>query len=30
MSLKLHAIPPSPRAFKVLLAANHLGIDYEL
>jgi len=24
-----HSIPPSPRAFKVLLVANHLGSDYE-
>jgi glutathione S-transferase len=30
MSLKLHVFPLSPRAFKVLLAAHHLGIDYEL
>ena len=29
MSLKIHAFPPSPRAFKVLLVANHLGSDYE-
>ena len=30
MSLKLHVFPPSPRAFKVLVVAHHLGIDYEL
>jgi glutathione S-transferase len=30
MSLKLHVFPPSPRAFKVLPVAHHLGIDYEL
>ena len=30
MTLKLHVFPPSPRAFKVLLVAHHLGIDYEL
>lgn len=30
MSLKIHAFPLSPRSFKVLLAANHLGLDYEL
>ena len=30
MSLKLHVFPPSPRAFKVQAAANHLGLDYEL
>jgi glutathione S-transferase len=30
MSLKLHVFPLSPRAFKVLWAANHLGLDYEL
>jgi glutathione S-transferase len=29
MSLKLHVFPLSPRAFKVLLVAHHLGIDYE-
>jgi glutathione S-transferase len=30
MGLFIHAFPPSPRSFKVLLAANHLGIDYQL
>lgn len=30
MTLKLHVFPPSPRAFKVLFVAHHLGIDYEL
>jgi glutathione S-transferase len=30
MSLKLHVFPPSPRAFKVLFVAHHLGVDYEL
>ena len=29
MSLNIYAFPPSPRSFKVLWAANHLGIDYE-
>ncbi len=29
MSLKIYAFPPSPRSFKVLWAANHLGVDYE-
>lgn len=29
MSLKLHVFPPSPRAFKVLWCANHLGLPYE-
>jgi glutathione S-transferase len=29
MSLKIYAFPPSPRSFKVLWAANHLGIPYE-
>jgi len=29
MSLRLHAFPLSPRGFKVVLAANHLGLDYE-
>jgi glutathione S-transferase len=28
MSLKIHAFPPSPRGFKVLLTAHHLGLDY--
>jgi glutathione S-transferase len=30
MTLKLHVFPISPRAFKVLATAHHLGIDYEL
>ena len=30
MSIRIHAFPPSPRAFKVLCLANHLGIDYQL
>jgi glutathione S-transferase len=30
MTLKIHAFPASPRAFKVLSFANHIGIDYEL
>jgi glutathione S-transferase len=30
MSLKLYAFPPSPRGFKVVLAAQHLKMDYEL
>ena len=30
MSLTLHAFPPSPRAFKVLVVAHHLGLDYKL
>ena len=29
MPLILHVFPPSPRAFKVLLVANHLRIDYQ-
>lgn len=29
MSLKLHVFPLSPRGFKVLAVANHLGLDYE-
>lgn len=28
--MKLYAFPPSPRSFKVMLAADHLGLDYEL
>lgn len=30
MSIVIHAFPPSPRSFKVLLAAEHLGLDYRL
>ena len=30
MSLKLHVFPPSPRAFKVLVVAHHLDLDYQL
>ena len=30
MPLRLHVFPPSPRAFKVLVVAHHLGIEYEL
>lgn len=30
MPLILHVFPPSPRAFKVLLVANHLGIEYQV
>ena len=30
MSIELHVFPPSPRAFKVMAAANHLGIDHKL
>ena len=30
MAIKLYVFPPSPRAFKVLLAAHHLDIEYEL
>ena len=29
MSIELYVFPPSPRAFKVLVVAHHLGIDYE-
>ena len=28
--LKLHAAPPSPRAFKVLAVARHLGLEFDL
>jgi len=28
--MRLHVFPPSPRAFKVLVVAHHLGIDYQL
>lgn len=30
MSLKLYAFPLSPRSFKVMWAANHAGVPYEL
>lgn len=30
MTLKLHVFPLSPRAFKVMWCANHLGISYEI
>jgi glutathione S-transferase len=30
MSLRIHAFPPSPRAFKVLTVVEHLGLPYEL
>lgn len=29
MALKLHVFPLSPRAFKVMWCANHLGVEYE-
>ena len=28
--MKLHVAPPSPRAFKVLAIARHLGLEFEL
>jgi glutathione S-transferase len=30
MSIELYVFPPSPRSFKVLVVANHLGLDYAL
>jgi glutathione S-transferase len=30
MTIELYAFPPSPRGFKVVAIANHLGIDYTL
>jgi glutathione S-transferase len=27
MSIEIYAVPPSPRAFKVIAVANHLGLD---
>src|SRR5581483_10065129 len=30
MALELYVFPPSPRAFKVLAVANHLGLDYTI
>lgn len=29
MTIRLHVFPPSPRAFKVLFAAHHIGVPYE-
>jgi glutathione S-transferase len=29
MTLKIHAFPPSPRGFKVLAVAEHLGVPYQ-
>src|SRR5436309_2838230 len=28
MTIELYVFPPSPRAFKVMVAANHLGLDW--
>jgi len=30
MTIRLHVFPLSPRAFKVLFAAHHLGIEHEM
>jgi glutathione S-transferase len=30
MSIELYVFPPSPRAIKVIAAANHLGLDYTM
>jgi glutathione S-transferase len=30
MSIELYVFPPSPRAFKVMAIANHLGLDAKL
>jgi glutathione S-transferase len=30
MAIELYVFPPSPRAFKVLAVANHLGLDHEI
>jgi len=30
MTIELYVFPPSPRAFKVMVVANHLGLDYTL
>lgn len=30
MSIELYAFPPSPRAFKVIAVANHLGVEFTL
>jgi len=30
MTIELYAFPPSPRSFKVMAVANHLGLDWTL
>jgi glutathione S-transferase len=30
MTIEIYAFPPSPRAFKVMALANHLGLDWTL
>ncbi len=30
MTIELYVFPPSPRAFKAMAVANHLGLDYEI
>ena len=30
MSIELYVFPPSPRAFKAMAVANHLGLDWKL
>jgi glutathione S-transferase len=30
MTIELYVFPPSPRAFKVMAVANHLGVDWTL
>ena len=30
MAIELYVFPPSPRAFKAMAVANHLGLDYEI
>jgi glutathione S-transferase len=30
MTIELYALPPSPRAFKAIAVANHLGIEFTL
>ena len=30
MSIEIYAFPPSPRAFKVMAVAHHLGLDHTL
>src|SRR6266567_2275477 len=29
MTIELYVFPPSPRAFKAMAVANHLGLEYE-
>ena len=30
MTIEIYAFPPSPRAFRAMALANHLGLDWTL